>query len=258
MGDFFNDKRIKKLRKIAGGDTYTVIYLKLLLLSLETEGKLYFEGVEENFTSEIALEIDEEENNVAATLIFLQKQGLLEGPIDDEYFLTELPYMIGSETASARRVRKMRTQQALQCNTEVTQCNKVKQNGNGEIEIEIENRDLNLREKEKNIPVDNVEIVENSKYIEILKKHKLSNANLNKILSTDFPNKTSEYLEEKINLTLTKGDLNANIGYLIGALKNDWNAPVKSVSQKTNFHNFNGHNYTEDELRKAVGLGKRR
>src|SRR3712207_9143409 len=88
MGDFFNDKRIKKLRKIAGGDTYTVIYLKLLLLSLETEGKLYFEGVEENFTSEIALEIDEEENNVAATLIFLQKQGLLEGPIDDEYFLT--------------------------------------------------------------------------------------------------------------------------------------------------------------------------
>ena len=27
--DFFRDKRIKKLRKIAGGDTYTIIYLKL-------------------------------------------------------------------------------------------------------------------------------------------------------------------------------------------------------------------------------------
>ena len=31
---FFRDKKIKKLRKIAGGDTYTVIYLKMQLLSL--------------------------------------------------------------------------------------------------------------------------------------------------------------------------------------------------------------------------------
>ena len=28
--DFFRDKKIKKLRKIAGGDTYTIIYLKYL------------------------------------------------------------------------------------------------------------------------------------------------------------------------------------------------------------------------------------
>ena len=33
--DFFIDKRIKRLRRISGGDTYTIIYLKLLLLSLK-------------------------------------------------------------------------------------------------------------------------------------------------------------------------------------------------------------------------------
>ena len=43
--DFFRQKPIKKLRKIAGGDTYTIIYLKMLLISLKNEGKLYFDGV---------------------------------------------------------------------------------------------------------------------------------------------------------------------------------------------------------------------
>ena len=36
LGDeFFGDKTIKKLRKIAGGDTYTIIYLKMLLLAVK-------------------------------------------------------------------------------------------------------------------------------------------------------------------------------------------------------------------------------
>ena len=33
--DFFRQKPIKKLRRIAGGDTYTIIYLKMLLVYLE-------------------------------------------------------------------------------------------------------------------------------------------------------------------------------------------------------------------------------
>ena len=32
--EFFTDKRIKRLRRISGGDTYTIIYLKLLLLRI--------------------------------------------------------------------------------------------------------------------------------------------------------------------------------------------------------------------------------
>ena len=40
--EFFTDKRIERLRRISGGDTYTIIYLKLLLLSLKDEGKLYY------------------------------------------------------------------------------------------------------------------------------------------------------------------------------------------------------------------------
>ena len=47
--DFFKQKEMKKLRKIAGGDTYTIIYLKMMLLSVKSEGKIYFEGLEDIF-----------------------------------------------------------------------------------------------------------------------------------------------------------------------------------------------------------------
>lgn len=130
--DWFSDKRIKKLRSIAGGDTHTIIYLKMMLLSLKDEGKLYFDGVEDNFASEIALALDEDAENVKLTLAFLQRHGLIEICDDDEYRLTEVPAIIGSETASAIRSRECRErrrqlageQKVLHCNTDATKRNK--------------------------------------------------------------------------------------------------------------------------------------
>ena len=55
--DFFRKKEIKKLRRIAGGDTYTIIYLKLQLMSLEHEGKILFEHVEDTLSDEISLNL---------------------------------------------------------------------------------------------------------------------------------------------------------------------------------------------------------
>lgn len=156
--DWFSDKRIKKLRSIAGGDTHTIIYLKMMLLSLKDEGKLYFEGVEDSFASEIALALDEDAENVKLTLAFLQRHGLIEIGDDDEYQLTEVPTIIGSETASAMRVREHRERKKenrlLQCNTTETGCNNLKQICSVEREKEIE-RDKELEgegEKEKEIP----------------------------------------------------------------------------------------------------------
>ena len=106
--DFFQQRPIKKLRKIAGGDTYTIIYLKLQLLSLKDEGKLFYEGVEDDFMEEMALAIDEDVENVKVTLMFLEKNGLLETISEDEYVLPQVVDCIGSETAAAERMRKMR------------------------------------------------------------------------------------------------------------------------------------------------------
>ncbi len=137
--DFFTDKRIKRLRKISGGDTYTIIYLKLLLLSLKDSGKLYYDGVETDFIKEIALTIDETEDDVMVTVNYIIAQGLMEIITEnDEYFLTEIPSLIGSETASTRRSRKSRGQKALQSGTGATHCNLLQQNCNGDIEIDKE------------------------------------------------------------------------------------------------------------------------
>lgn len=132
---FFRQKPIKKLRKIAGGDTYTIIYLKMLLIAMKNDGKLYFEGVEDDFYEELALDLDEDSENVKVTVLFLIRQGLMELVDETEYRLTECGKMVGSESASAERVRRHRENKALQCNTNVTDMKRI---GNVEKEIEIE------------------------------------------------------------------------------------------------------------------------
>lgn len=140
--DWFTSKAIKKLRKLAGGDTYTIIYLKMQLLSLKNEGKLFYDGIEDSFAEELALELDEKVDNVRVTISFLQKSGLLEISDDDGIVLTEVPAAIGSESASAERVRKHRALQRnllekpLQCNTLVTDCNTEKEREKDIEEIE--------------------------------------------------------------------------------------------------------------------------
>lgn len=131
--DFFRQKPIKKLRKIAGGDTYTVIYLKMLLISLKNDGKLYFDGVEDNFCEELALELDEEEENVKVTVQFLMAQDLLKLIDESEYELTECSRMVGSESASAERMRRLRDKKTSQCDIGVTQPLHL-----GDVEKEIE------------------------------------------------------------------------------------------------------------------------
>lgn len=110
---FFGEKEIKKLRKISGGDTYTVIYLKLMLLSLRDSGKLYYENIEESFYEELALEIDEEADNVKFTLLYLKQTGLLEEVSETEAFLTRIPECVDSETRQAEIMRRKRARNAL-------------------------------------------------------------------------------------------------------------------------------------------------
>lgn len=143
--DFFDKRVIKKLRKIAGGDTYTIIYLKLQLLAMKNDGKLFFEGVEENFAEEMALELDEDAENVKVTLMYLEKNNLIETLSESEFLLPEVIESTGSESSAAARVRKHReNKKALQCNTNVTECNK---NVTLEKEKEIDKDDDRLNNK---------------------------------------------------------------------------------------------------------------
>ena len=133
---FFNSKRIKKLRKLAGGDTYTIIYLKMQLLAMKTNGILRWTGLEDSFADELALDLDEDPANVEVTMRYLLAYGLAETDDNTNFFLPYAVSNTGSETASTQRVRDYRERQkALHCNTDETQ---VKRIGNVEIEKEVE------------------------------------------------------------------------------------------------------------------------
>lgn len=138
--DFFSQPKMRKLRRIAGGDTYTIIYLKMELLSINDEGHLYFEGIEENFVEEIALKIDEDPENVQVTISYLLHQGLLEQEDENTFLLPEVLGCIGSEVDSAERVRRYRERKALQCNGNALLSNTAVTASNTEID----------RDKEKN------------------------------------------------------------------------------------------------------------
>jgi phage replisome organizer N-terminal domain protein len=142
--DFFKTKEMKLMRKLPGGEEITIIYLKIMLVSLADEGKIYFEGLADDLAEELSLLIDEDAEAVRMALIFLEKKKLLTTSDNYQYNLEQVPEMIGSETASARRVRKHRdSQKVLHCNTEVT-------SRNGEIDIEID-KDIEIDNNKKTI-----------------------------------------------------------------------------------------------------------
>ena len=85
--DFFDSKRIKKLRAMAGGDTYLVIYLKMQLKALKTDGVLEFTGIENEFADELALDLDERPDDVRVTLLYLLQYGLCECSDNVHYVL---------------------------------------------------------------------------------------------------------------------------------------------------------------------------
>ncbi len=119
--DFFNSVAIKRLRRLAGGDTYTIIYLRMQLLAMKNDGIIVFEGVDCNIASEIALTLDEEEDNVNMCLQFLQANGLVEIMINGDCFLPETIENTGSESDSAPRMRKVREKErASHCDNDVT------------------------------------------------------------------------------------------------------------------------------------------
>lgn len=118
--EFFNAKEIKFLRRVAGGDTFALIYQRMMILSLSTGGKLYFENVGNTFAEEIAVELDEDIKNVEMTMNYLKGKGLINfGDSDNVIEFKQVPSLIGSETNWARYKADSRKNKIGQIPTEV-------------------------------------------------------------------------------------------------------------------------------------------
>ena len=142
--DFFDEKYIRALRRLPQGDSLVIVYLKMQLKSLKTEGLLQYEHILPDAISELALLLDEDETLVQLAVNALIKFGVVERWDNGDLYFTAMQQLIGSETAVAARVRKHRamknTEKSLPCNANVTKCNT-------DIDIDIE-KDTE-RDKEK-------------------------------------------------------------------------------------------------------------
>ena len=149
--DFFNESAIDFLLSQKNGCAYVVLYQMLCLKCANTNGFLH------STIGEIIIPYDVEKivrdtkyfdfDTVTVALELYKKLGLIYKSENNILAISNYEEMVGSETASAKKVREWRKkkelqgslQSRLQCNTDVTQEYRDKS---------IENRD-NIKDKEK-------------------------------------------------------------------------------------------------------------
>lgn len=129
--NYFDLKVQKALRKLPSGSDMLICYLKMQLKYLNKGGVIEFQGIYDELSQEIALDIDEEEDLVKMTLSILLKWRVIE-PSNDGIYITEMQDRIGSKSDVALRVQRHREKEKmLHCNNDVTKCNSIQ-----DIEIE--------------------------------------------------------------------------------------------------------------------------
>lgn len=106
---FFQDKHIKKLRKLPGGSDCVIAYMKMMLASTKTNGIITLDGIEETPAEEIALMIDETKEICQMTMAYGLKVGFIQ-QMDDlsACKLLQVEQLLDSETDDASRKRENR------------------------------------------------------------------------------------------------------------------------------------------------------
>jgi len=139
--DFFDREEIRIIEAQPNGSTYVLLYVKLLLKSLKTDGALRMYNslipYDENMLATIT---NTNVDMVRAALTAFKNLGMLQVLDDKSIFMSEVKLMIGAESESAERVRKFRKKkaQSLLNEPKTLHCNSGNENCNTEIEKELE------------------------------------------------------------------------------------------------------------------------
>lgn len=89
----------------------TVIYIRLMLESLESDCILYYEGYFDNLKEELALKLDVSEDDIDMTMAYFTKCGLIQVDEDKNAELPQAKALVQQETNQAAYMREYRKQQ---------------------------------------------------------------------------------------------------------------------------------------------------
>ena len=123
--DFFKRHDIRIIEEMPNGKDYILFYLKLLLESIDHEGSLRFSDAIPYNEQMLSVVTNTNVDIVKSAMSLFLELNMIEVMDDQTIYMNEVERLIGSETDSAERVRRHRlsTKNALQSNTDVTECN---------------------------------------------------------------------------------------------------------------------------------------
>lgn len=149
---FFDNLFIKRLKNMPGGYTMIVIYIRLMLESLEDDCILYYEGYFDSLVQELALKLDVSEDDINMTVAYFTKCGLIQIDDDGHATLSQAKAMVESETNWAKYKRDQRKNSQDIPKLENVQSKETFSNS-CPTEIEKENR---VNSKSNNLYLDNI------------------------------------------------------------------------------------------------------
>lgn len=149
---FFDNLFIKRLKNMPGGYTMTVIYICLMLESLEDDCILYYEGYFDSLVQELALKLDVSEDDINMTVAYFTRCGLIQIDDDGHATLSQAKAMVESETNWSKYKREQRKQAPNVARLENVQ-NSWTNSNSCPTEIEKENR---VNSKSNNLYLDNI------------------------------------------------------------------------------------------------------
>lgn len=135
---YFNQLEQKKMRKQENGKDMQIIYLRMMLLSLDKGGYIYHQGVYDTLEEELAEEFAEDVSLVKETIQYLSDNNMISLDEESNCFLPQALECTGSECYSAERMRRLRKKKASQCDNGVTERDADVISCDEEIELEKE------------------------------------------------------------------------------------------------------------------------
>lgn len=145
--DFFKRHDVRIIEEMPNGKDYILFYLKMLLESIDHEGELRFSETIPYNEQMLSVITNTNIDIVRSAMKVFIDLNLIEIFDDSTIYMAEVQKLIGSETASASRMRRHRENRLLsQCDTKVTKSDTEKEKDK-EIHKDIEKREESEREK---------------------------------------------------------------------------------------------------------------
>lgn len=155
---FFKRHDIKILEAMDNGKDYLLFYMKLMLESLDHEGKLRFSEAIPYDYKMLSIVTDTNVDIVKTAMEVLEKLQLITIMDDETIYIQAVEKMIGSETAAAERQRRSRENrralEAPKCDN-VTACHESSQICHREIELELElEKELEIDKEKESLSIE--------------------------------------------------------------------------------------------------------